>query len=217
MKKHTIAIVDDHLLIAKAVSGIINQFEDFEVILEAENGKALIEKLSILPSLPEIILLDVSMPIMNGFETAEWLKINHPQILVMALSVQDDDNSLLKMIKNGAKGYIHKNTHPKELENALHSLVTKGMYFQEWAQSKFMMSLSHPTDLGDMMYSKISDREREFLTHVCTEMTYKEIGEKMYCSPRTVEGYRDSLFEKFNIKTRIGLAMLSIKMGINTV
>lgn len=161
--KKTIVIVDDHLLIAKALEGIIDNFEDFEVIDVAENGKDMIDKFESGQKIPDIILLDISMPLMNGFETAAWLKENHPNIKVMALSMQGDDNSVIK-----------KNNEKKK---------------------------------------KISEREKEFLTYTVTELSYKEIAEKMCCSPRTVESYRDQLCEKFDLKTRVGLAVFAIKNG----
>jgi len=126
--KKTIVIVDDHLLIAKALEGIIDNFEDFEVIDVAENGKDMIDKFESGQKIPDIILLDISMPLMNGFETAAWLKENHPNIKVMALSMQGDDNSVIKMIRNGAKGYLLKNTHPKDLEIALTKLNSDGFF-----------------------------------------------------------------------------------------
>lgn len=114
------------------------------------------------------------MPIMNGFETAKWLKETHPNILIMALSMQDDELSLIKMIKNGTKGYMLKNVHPTELENALLKLVSNGHYFPEWAASKVFTSIGDDSIDAE---SKIilSDREREFLKYTVTEMNYREI------------------------------------------
>ncbi|HCR77847.1 MAG TPA: DNA-binding response regulator, partial [Chryseobacterium sp.] len=131
--KKTIVIVDDHVLIAKALEGIIDNFPEFEVIYVAENGKDLIQKFENNSKIPDIILLDISMPIMDGFETVLWLKENYPNIKVMALSMQGDDKSVIKMIRNGAKGYLLKNTHPKELENALTKLNSDGFFYPEWA------------------------------------------------------------------------------------
>lgn len=211
---YKIVVVDDHLLIAKAISSIIEGFSGFEVLYEAENGKILMEKIKSRVNIPDIVLMDISMPIMNGFETTQWLTDNYPDIVVMALSVQDDDDSLIKMIKSGAKGYLHKNVHPAELEMALKTLIDKGMYFPEWAASKVFMNISKKDERKIAHEIKLSERELEFLSYVCTELTYKEIADRMCCSPRTVEGYRDALFEKLEIKTRVGLAMYAVKSHI---
>ena len=127
----TIVIVDDHLLIAKAITSIIEKIKGFEVLYEVENGSSMIERFKIQKNIPDIVLLDISMPVMDGFETAKWLKQNHPEIKVMALTMQGDDESLIKMIKSGASGYLHKNIHPAELEKALDALATKRFYYPD--------------------------------------------------------------------------------------
>jgi DNA-binding NarL/FixJ family response regulator len=208
--KKTIVIVDDHILIAKALTAILSNFEQFEVLYECQNGAELQEKCKVKSNIPDVVLLDISMPIMNGFETAKWLKETHPETLIMALSMQDDEQSLIKMIKNGAKGYLLKNVHPAELEKALDSLIKNGNYYPEWAASKLFNSIANP-EASNSKNLGISDREKEFLQFTVTEMNYKEIAEKMFCSPRTIEGYRDSLFEKLELKTRVGLAVFAIK------
>ena len=209
--KKTIVIVDDHLLIAKALEGIIDNFEDFQVIYVAENGQDLIEKFQSNHEIPDMILMDISMPIMDGFECVLWLKKNHPDIKVMALSMQGDDKSVIKMIKNGAKGYLLKNTHPRDLEEALIRLKDDGFFYPEWA-SKIIFSNINNENTSEKSV-KISDREKEFLTYTVTELSYKEIAEKMCCSPRTVESYRDQLCEKLELKTRVGLAVFALKNG----
>jgi len=207
--KKTIVIVDDHVLIAKALQGIINNFEDFEVIYVCENGKDLIDKFVNGNKIPDILLLDISMPIMDGFETVTWVKINHPEIKVMALSMQGEDKSVIKMVTNGATGYLLKNAHPTELENALTKLVANGFFYPEWASKIIFFSLNKSKEAE----IKISDREKEFLKYTVTELNYKEIADKMFCSPRTVESYRDNLCEKLELKTRVGLAVFAIKNG----
>ena len=208
--KKTIAIVDDHILIAQAIKGIIANFEDFETIFECENGQELIDKINTYNVLPDIVLLDISMPVMDGFQTADWLQKNHPEVLVMVLSMQNDEQSVIKMVKNGAKSYLLKNSHPRELESALLKLVENGFYYPEWA-SKIIFSSINKT--SNEALSKLTDREKEFLKYTITEKSYKEIAELMFCSPRTVESYRDNLFEKLNLKTRVGLAVYAIKNG----
>ena len=212
--KNSIVIVDDHTLIAQALKGIIANFEQFEVLYECENGQALIEKLKVKSNIPTIVLLDISMPIMDGFETAKWLKENHPEVLIMTLSMQDDEQSVIKMIKNGANGYLLKNTHPAELEKALLKLVTDGFYYPDWASRMVFASLNEDKK-ATLNTLKLTDRETEFLKYTVTEMNYKEIAEKMFCSPRTVESYRDSLFEKLELKTRVGLAVYALKNGFS--
>jgi DNA-binding NarL/FixJ family response regulator len=214
MIKTTIAIVDDHILIAKALTEIIIKLENYEVFYEVENGAALIEKFKNPKNIPDIVLLDVSMPVMNGFETAAWLKENHPEVLVMALSMQDDEQSLIKMIKSGASGYLLKNIHPKELDKALQTILEKGFYYPDWATSKVLMNIAESDKTKTTLIS-FTDRELELFKYVCTEMSYKEIAEKMFCSPRTVESYRDALFEKLNLKSRVGLAVYAMKNGLN--
>lgn len=214
MKKR-ITIVDDHILIAQALKGIISNFESFEVINECENGKVLQDKFK-LNVVPDIVLLDISMPVMDGFETAKWLKENHPDVLIMTLSMQDDEQSVIKMIKNGSHGYLLKNSHPAELEKALLRLVNEGFYYPDWA-SRLVFSSLNNTSNSTATSVKLTDREKEFLSYSITEMSYKEIAEKMYCSPRTVESYRDSLFEKLELKTRVGLAVYALKNGYDAI
>jgi DNA-binding NarL/FixJ family response regulator len=150
------------------------------------------------------------MPEMDGFETARWLSAHHPEILILALSMQNDEQTLIKMIKAGARGYLLKNIHPQELENALNSLVSKGVYYSDAYVSKVMQHIIREDDPRESTKG-ISDREKLFLQYAATELTYKEIGEKMFCSPRTVESYRDALFERLNLKTRVGLVVYAIR------
>ena len=140
--KNTIAIVDDHILIAQALKGIISKFENFEVIFECENGKELIHKIETLKTVPNIVMLDISMPEMNGFETALWLKESYPEIKIMVLSMQNDEQSVIKMIRNGAKSYLLKNTHPRDLEMALNKLVQDGFFYPDWASKIIYSNMS---------------------------------------------------------------------------
>lgn len=207
-----IVIVDDHVLIAKAISSVIEQFNGYTVLYEVENGRDLIEKLKVKKNIPDIVLLDISMPVMDGFETAAWLRQNYPAVKVVVLTMQGDDASLVKMIRAGAISYLNKNVHPSELQKALNTVNEKGFYYPDWATSRILHAL---TNKEDEPLVKLSGREIEFLRFSCTEMTYNEMGEKMFCSGRTIESYRDSLFEKLNVKTRTALALYAVKIGLH--
>ena len=208
----SIVIVDDHILIAKALKSIISNFRGFEVLYECENGKELQTKFENSLKIPDIILLDISMPVMDGFETAKWIKQHYPKILILTLSMQDDEQSLIRMVKNGAKGYLLKNASPTELEKALNAMVKFGCYYPEWAANRIYNMFGEEEDKKEIPV-EISEREKEFLKYVSTEMNYKEIGEIMCCSSRTIESYRDNLCEKLHLKTRVGLAVYAIKNG----
>lgn len=212
--KHTIVIVDDHILIAKALSSIIAHFNDFTVLYECENGVDLQEKFKDKNNLPDIVLLDVSMPIMNGFETAKWLTQNHPTIAVMALSMQNEESSVIKMLKNGAKGYLLKNTYPTDLEEALQKLVTQGFFYPDWAATTIHTHEENQEKIQAALKKSFTARELEFLGYAATDLSYKEIAGKMFCSVRTIENYKESLCTKLNIKSRVGLAVFAIKTDL---
>jgi len=208
--KHRIAIVDDHVLIAKALTGIIERFGQFEVLYEVENGQQLQQRFENAAQIPDLVLLDINMPVMNGFETAAWLKANHPTVHILALSVQQEEETLIKIIKSGAQGYLPKNVRPDVLKQALETVLSQGYYYPDWAAHKMIQVLTGQGNTGP----ELSERETTFLSFVATELTYKEIADKMCCSPRTVETYRDSLFEKFKVKSRVGLVVYALKHGL---
>lgn len=213
--KIKVALVDDHVLLRNGLANLISSFEKYEVLFEANNGKDFLARLR-ATDLPDIVLLDINMPEMDGYDTSLWLKKNHPQIKVLALSMYDNEASIIRMLKNGAKGYILKDIDPLEFKGALDSLVRKGFYYSDLVTGKLIHAVNNFEELenGGKTVSHLNERELEFLKLACTEMTYKEIADKMYVSPRTVDGYRDSLFEKLNCKTRVGLVMFAIKNGI---
>ena len=212
MSKHTVAIIDDHMLFAQSLKSLINTFDDFEVIHQASNGQAFIEELKKADKLPEIALMDMNMPIMDGAETTYWLDKNYPTIKVLALSMDDDENSILRMIRNGAKGYLLKDIHPDILIEALNGVLEDGFYHTKRVSDTLVNSLH--TDTKKNSNIKLQERELEFLKLASTEMTYKEIASVMNLSPKTIDGYREQLFKKLDVKNRIGLVIYAIKNGI---
>ena len=213
--KINIALVDDHVLLRNGLANLIKSFGDYNILFEADNGKRFIEKLK-AKQLPHIVLMDINMPEMDGYETTLWLKNNHPEVNVLSLSMYDNENSVIRMFKAGAKGYILKDCHPSELKTALNAVATKGFYYSEMVTGKLIHTVNSLDEEDNQMKNmiKLNEREIQFLKLACTELTYKEIADKMFLSPRTIDGYRDDLFQKLNIKTRVGLVMYTIKNGI---
>lgn len=212
-----IILVDDHTLLRNGLAELVKS-QGHTVLFEADNGKDFIAKLD-AKLLPDLVLLDINMPEMDGFETAQWIKTNHPDIKVLALSMYDNETSIIRMLKCGAKGYILKDSEPAELKEAIAGLMDKGFYYSDLVSGKLMHAINKMDDDGDGLKTLMpfNDRETDFLKYTCTEMTYKEIADKMFVSPRTIDGYRDALFEKLHVKTRVGLVMYAIKHGIVNV
>ena len=213
--KPSVALVDDHVLLRNGLANLIRSFGEYAVLFEAGNGNDFIRQLK-PRTLPDIVLLDINMPEMDGYETALWIRRHHPEIKILALSMYDTDNSIIRMLKNGVKGYILKDTDPTELKMALESVISKGFYYSEMVTGKLIHTIN-TMDVDEPRIRHVfalNDRELEFLKLACTECTYKEIAEQMYLSPRTIDGYRDALFEKLNVKTRVGLVLYAIRNGI---
>jgi len=213
-EKLKIAIVDDHALFRKSLAVLINMFPQYEVIIDAANGQDMISLLKL--QLPDIVLMDINMPVMDGYAATAWLRLNHPTVKVLALSTMDAETAIIKMIKSGAKGYVLKDAEPQELRQAFEDLMSRGYYYNELVTRKVMNSIGQLTESQSTLgvFAKLSERETEFLKLTCTELTYKEIADKLCVSVRTVEGYRDTLCEKLNLKTRVGLAMYALKNQI---
>ena len=207
-----VAIADDHTLLRKALGKLIGSFDDYMVLFEADNGREIKNKIA-QHVIPDLVLLDVNMPEMDGFETAGWLNKNYPKIKVLALSMFSDEKTIIKMLRLGAKGYILKNIDPDELKNALDSVMKKNFYLSDYISGKIISGLHKDVDRVDEP-GPLTQREKDFLRLICTEITYKDIAAKMYVSPRTVDEYRNNLFEKLKVKSRVGLVMYAIRNGL---
>lgn len=211
-KKITVAIADDHGLLRTALARLVNSFDEYTVIYEASNGKELKTKVQ-QNVIPDIAMLDVNMPEMDGFETAHWLNKNYPQIKILALSMLSDEKTIIKMFRVGAKGYLLKNTSPEELKEALGTLIDKNFYLSDYVSEKLVSGLN--VDAGaEEKEIILNEKEREFLRLVCSELSYKEIAAQMFLSTRTVDDYRASLFNRLKVHSRVGLVMYAIKNGI---
>jgi DNA-binding NarL/FixJ family response regulator len=205
--KILIAIVDDHTLFRDGVAALMAEFDELQVVFEAENGEQMQHLLAKHP-LPQVILMDINMPVMDGYLATKWVKDNYPQIRVLALSMFEEDKAVIRMIKSGAGGYVLKESKPRELLHAIKTINEKGVYINEMVSGKLVRKVAD--DDGP----EFSRKEFEFLRLCCSELTYKEIADLMFVSPRTVDNYRESLFQKLNLKTRTGLVLYAIQNEI---
>ena len=214
MIKYSVVVVDDHTLLSQAIAGMVNTFDKFKVLYTCKNGKELVDKFSESPKyIPDVVLMDINMPIMNGIETTDWITKNHASVNVMGLSVEDEENTILKMLKVGAIGYLLKDTEKLVLENALIEIVENGFFHTKNVTNLLMKSLSGNVE----QVLEFKEREITFMKLACTELTYKEIADKMCLSPKTIDGYRDVLFTRLKVKNRVGLVMYAIKNKIYTL
>ena len=209
--KITLGLVDDHQLFLKSLSLLISSLEDFSILVEAMNGKDLIEKLEAKKIEPDIILLDVNMPVMDGKQTAEYLTQKFPAIKLVALSMKDDDATIISMIKAGCCSYLLKDIHPEELNKALHEIHKKGYYNSDAANINYRRLLQHQEKQNEL---QLTEKEKQFLQFACSDATYKQIASEMHVSERTVDGYRENLFKKLNVQSRTGMALEAIRRNL---
>lgn len=207
---YSVVVVDDHILLSQAIGGLVEGFEQFEVLYTCKNGQELIDKFKNPKNIPDVVLMDVNMPILNGIETTEHLTEHFPQVKVLALSIEEDETTILKMLRAGAKGYLMKDVKKSELHSALLEVLKKGFYHSNTVAKVLVNSLTEK----EAPHTKLKEREIEFIKHACTEMTYKEIADVMYLSPKTIEGYRNAIFEKLNLRNRTGLVIYAIRNKI---
>lgn len=214
MKK--VVLIDDHILLRASLAYIINSFPGYSVLFEANNGKHFTELIN-SDNLPNLVIMDVSMPIMNGFETALWISNHYPQIKIIVLSMLNDERTIIRMLKNGAKGYLLKECDVEELKKAMDDVMNKGIYINQILYKNIVDTISghpHSEEYEQQVAFDMSEREKEFLKLLCTDKSYKEIAAAMFLSPRTIDGYRDSLFDKLKVASRIGLVLFAIRNQI---
>ena len=204
-----VALVDDHRLFRKGMVELINGFAGYAVVWEAENGKEFTEAVS-ARNLPDVVLLDISMPIMDGFETARWMLQRYPEVKILALSMHNDDETILKMLQAGVNGYVLKDADTTELEKALREVDNEGTYYCHRVTKILIGNLNKkpPVEVP------LSEREIEFLKLACTELPYKSFSPLLKIKTRLVEDTRAKLFEKLKVVSRVGLVIYAIKHKI---
>ena len=206
-----VAIADDHQLVTKSLMALINTFPGFEVVADAVNGEDLLRKLSLLKEGPDILLVDVNMPVMDGPSTTRVVAAQYPLIRSVALSMKDDDVSIIGMLKAGCCAYLLKDIHPDELERALKEVYAKGLYNGDAANVNYRRLIVSAQKEEQM---KLTEKELRFLGLACSDLTYKQIANQMYLSERTIDGYRESLFEKLKVQSRVGMVLEGLRAGL---
>lgn len=208
----SVFLVEDHILLRDAISHLLSSFDGYQVCGQAGNGNEFIRKVGRGP-VPDVVVLDIHMPLMDGTETARWIREHYPKTRILALSMYTDDIHIIRMIRAGVNGYLPKDSSPAELKAALDKIRGGHFYYSELVSSAMMKNvICEPAD-AQKTY-QLNSRHIEFLKLAATEMTYKEVAYHMNLSTRTIDGYRDELFEKLSVRSRIGLVRFAIKNKI---
>ncbi|MFY7900048.1 MAG: response regulator [Chitinophagaceae bacterium] len=209
-----IAVTDDHELFRKGLIALIDALDGrFKVVIEATNGNDLITQLQAAPSIPDLIILDMNMPGKSGYETVVWLNQHYPNIKVLIVSMVEREESVIQMLKLGVRGYLSKDIAPEHLEEAILAVTEKGFYYTDFITGKLLLELQKDINsINTPVF--LSEKEKEILQLMCTELTHKEIANKLGVSVKTVDNYRDVLCKKLNAVSRIGLVTYAIRNKI---
>lgn len=194
------------------MSNFVNGHPAFQVLFEADNGVELQQKIG-KEGVPDVILMDINMPLMDGYDATAWLRQRYPAVKVLALSMYDSESCVINMLKCGAKGYLLKDEEPEILIHAMKEVHSTGFYFSPLV-SKPVTQLLNDVSASASGRHYLTDREVEMIYYMATEMTYKQIADKMFLSIKTIEGYRETICEKLEVKTRIGVVISALKQGI---
>jgi two-component system invasion response regulator UvrY len=215
MSHRSVVIVDDHKLFSSALAELIGRFDRYEVLYQVHSGRDLLDRFTSPRNIPDVVLLDINMPGMDGFETAARLREKYEDVKVLAVSMHNDEESVVRMIRAGARGYVLKDAQPDELRVALDTLCERGVYYSEMVTSHLVNAITYDRTPEALAKEKgLTPRELEFLRYACSELTYKEIADRMNLSIRTVDGHREALFDKLEVRSRVGLVLYAISNRI---
>ena len=213
METVKVAIVDDHKLVSKALENMISLNPNFQVTMNCFNGQDFIDELEKVKTYPDVVLMDINRPIKNGIETTAEISRKFPNLKVIALTMEDNEGTIIKMMKAGAKGYLLKDMSPDILFNAINIVHEKGIFYTDMV-TQSLLKIKTEEKFMKELDETLKDRELEFIKLACSELTYREIADQMFVSPRTIDGYRDSIFLKLNVKTRVGIVLFAIKHNL---
>ncbi len=214
MAEIKVAIADDHKIFRKGVILSLRHYSNLKFVLEAENGEELLNGIS--QAQPDVVLMDLRMPVKDGIETTKQISKLYPHISVIVLTMHEDERFVNHLMENGAHGYLLKSTDPSEIKKAITDVVTKGFYLNNFV-NRILLKKSHNKSrtLPSLNTTlDVSEKERNVLNYICMEFTSIEIGEKMHISSRTVESIKEKMMERFGLKNTAGLVFFAVKNNL---
>lgn len=206
----SVAYADDHKLVRASIVNLLNEFPDINVAIEADNGRDLINLIDTNPEFPDIVVLDINMPVLNGFDTVLELKHKWHDIRILVLTAFENEYFTLKMIAAGVNGYLLKKAPISDLRQAIRCISQTGKYFPESLHKTYIGATKNHI----LKQPRLTPMEIRVLKQLNSDLSYKEIAQNMKTTTRSIEGYRDSLFKKLNVNSRVSLVVLGIQMGI---
>lgn len=209
-----IAIADDYKIYRDGLKVGLSADENLDVIMEADNGEELLQALE--KHNPDVILMDLKMPLMDGMEATKIVRKKYPEIKVLVITMYEDDKFIIHMMENGANGYLLKNTEPDEIRKSIYAVHENGYYFNDLVNKALLKKLVLKNNLKPSFNQNVelTERELEVLKLICEEKTAAEIGKEIFLSPRSVEGIRQRLIEKVGVRNSAGLVMFAVKGGL---
>lgn len=213
-----IAIVDDEALFRKGMSLLledVEDVEDIEVVMDASNGQEFLDQLKDNPSLPDVVLMDMKMPILNGIETAKVMSVDFPEVKIITLSTYFSKAFVTNMLELGVASYLAKNSKIDLVELTIREVAEKGFYYSDEIQGIIRESMLDKKRQSKATFSiQLTAREKEILQLICEQHTNAEIAKKLYISSRTVDGHRNNLLQKMNCKNTAGLVALAMQQQL---
>ncbi|MCX6316615.1 MAG: response regulator transcription factor [Bacteroidetes bacterium] len=224
--KVKIAIADDHTMFRRGIIKLLDT-ERYEFLFDVSNGEQLIKKFDVPGNItPDIVIMDLKMPVMNGYMAASWLRERYPDIKILVVSMIEKEETIFRMMKLGIKGYLSKEMEPDDLHEAIQTIMKGNFYYTDIITNKLLHSINNLNNIEvnghdkhdvNIYWEQLNKGQKEFVRHACTDLTYDEIAQKMFVSPKTIDGYRDAVFGRFNVKNRVGLVLFAIKNGLVSV
>jgi DNA-binding NarL/FixJ family response regulator len=217
-KNISIVLVDDHTVVRNGLKSLIERMGNYTISYQFENGKRFIEEIP-LPEKPDLVIMDLTMPEMDGKETTKWLKEHNINYPVLILTLDTSERTIIDLFKLGVRGYLPKSCTADVLKKAIDDVIDSGYYHNELMAQALTKDDGRQRPSNGNLKNLLTDRENDFLQLVCNEheYTYEQIAELMKVHRRTVDGYRESVFSKFDVRSKTGLVLFAIKHKLITI